>query len=78
MEIIDLKKRMEEKNETQKILDALKSIGLTEESLPDLTKKSKEIILKECQEMVREKFYKENILTPKFGEGKTNEDRIKN
>ena len=70
MEIIDLKKRMEERSEKQKMLDALKSIGLTEEKLPDLTNKSIETILRECQQIVKEKFYAEDILTPNFEERK--------
>ena len=70
MSILYIEGKIKEKKEKQELLDALASIGLTAADLPELTEKGKEIILRECQDWVKKKFFTDDILSPKFGERK--------
>ena len=74
MSILYIEGKIKEKKEKQELLDALASIGLAEEDLPELTKKGKETILRECQDWVKNKFYNDDILSPKFGERKEDDN----
>ena len=38
------------------------------------TEKGKEIILRECQDWVKKKFFTDDILSPKFGERKEDDN----